>query len=117
LKVAIIDELKDKGLTEDSNNPDLLVGFTITVKDEQAIVYHPTEDTPIYIRPLETEKEVINYLRGSLIIGMADRRESRMVWQSHAISYMETNPALTEKNIRKGIKIVLKNYPPPVQSK
>jgi len=112
LKVAIIDELKAKGLTEDSDNPDLLVGFTITVRDEQAIVYHPAEDTPIYIRPLETEKEVINYLRGSLIIGMADRRESRMVWQSHAISYMETNPDLTEKNIRKGIKTVLKNYPP-----
>lgn len=112
LKMAIIDELKTKGLAEDPNNPDLLVGFTITVKDEQAIVYHPVEDTPIYIKPLETEKQVINYLRGSLIIGMADRRESRMVWQSHAMSYMETNPDLTEKNIRKGIKTVLKNYPP-----
>lgn len=112
LKVAIVDELKAKGLTEDSNNPDLLVGFTITVKDEQAIVYHPAEDTPIYIKPLDTEKEVINYLRGSLIIGMADRKESRMVWQSHAMGYMETNPDLTEKNIRKGIKTVMKNYPP-----
>lgn len=112
LKMAIVDELKAKGLTEDPNNPDLLVGFTITVKDEQAIVYHPAEDTPIYIKPLETEKEVINYLRGSLIIGMADRKESRMVWQSHAVSYMETNPELTEKSIRKGIKTVLKNYPP-----
>jgi len=112
LKVAIIEELKAKGLTEDPDNPDLLVGFTITVKDEKAIVYHPAEDTPIYIKPLETEKEVINYLRGSLIIGMADSRESRMVWQSHALGYMETNPDLTEKNIRKVIKTVLKNYPP-----
>ncbi len=112
LKNAIIDELKSKGLSQDTNNPDLLVGFTITVKDEQAIVYHPAEDTPIYIKPLETEKEVINYSRGSLIIGMADRKDSRMVWQSHAISYMETKPELTEKNIRKGIKIVLRNYPP-----
>ena len=112
LKVAIVDELKAKGLTEDSNNPDLLVGFAITVKDEQAIVYHPIEDTPIYIKPLKMDKEVINYLRGSLIIGMADRKESRMVWQSHAISYMEANPDLTERNIRKGIKVVLRNYPP-----
>jgi len=117
LKHAIIDELRKKGLEQNTENPDLLVGFTITVKDEQAIVYHPTEDTPIYIKPLETEKEVINYLKGSLIIGMADNKESRMVWQSEAISYMEINPDFSEKNIRKGIKIVLKNYPPPVVTK
>jgi len=112
LKIAIIDELESKGLRQDTNNPDLLVGFTITVKDEQAIVYHPAEDTPVYIRPLDNEREVVNYLKGSLIIGMADSKESRMVWQSHAISYMENNPDLSEKNIRKGIKMVLKNYPP-----
>jgi hypothetical protein len=112
LKAAIIDELESKGLKQDTDNPDLLVGFTITVKDEQAIVYHPAEDTPVYYKPLESEREVVNYLKGSLIIGMADSKESRMVWQSHAISYMESNPDLSEKNIRKGIKLVLKNYPP-----
>lgn len=112
LKKAIVDELENKGLKQDTNDPDLLIGFTITVKDEQAIVYHPTEDTPVYYKPLETEKEVVNYLKGSIIIGMADSKESRMVWQSHAISYMEVKPDLSEKNIRKGIKLVLKNYPP-----
>jgi hypothetical protein len=114
LKVAITEELRKKGLEQNTDNPDLLVGFTITVKDEQAIVYHPSEDTPVYIKPLETEKEVINYLKGSLIIGMADNKESRMVWQAEAIGYMETNPDFSEKNIKKGIKTVLKNYPPPV---
>lgn len=112
LKESIIKELEAKGLTQDMNNPDLLVGFTITVKDEQAIVYHRAEDTPVYIKPLETEKEVINYLKGSLIIGMADAKNSKMVWQSQAISYMELNPEFTERNIRKGIKYVLRNYPP-----
>jgi hypothetical protein len=117
LKVAITDELTRKGLVQNTDNPDLLVGFTITVKDEQAIVYHPSEDTPVYIKPLETEREVINYLKGSLIIGMADNKESRMVWQSEAIGYMETNPDFSEKNIKKGIKMVLKNYPPPAPAK
>ncbi len=112
LKVSIIKELEAKGIKQDVNNPDLLVGFTITVKDEQAIVYHRAEDTPVYIKPLESEKEVINYLKGSLIIGMADAKNSKMVWQSQAVSYMELNPEFTEKNIRKGIKYVLRNYPP-----
>jgi hypothetical protein len=57
-------------------------------------------------------REVINYQKGSLIIGMADAKESRMVWQSHVSAYMETKPDLSEANINKGIKQALKNYPP-----
>jgi hypothetical protein len=112
LKKSIMHELEQKGLTQNTDNPDLLVGLTITVSDEQAIIYHRYEDSPVYYTPLETEREIINYLKGSLIIGMADNAESRMVWQSHAISYMELNPDLSEKNIRRGIKLVLKNFPP-----
>ncbi len=112
IRKAIEAEMKAKGLTLSTDNPDLLVGFTITVKDEQAIVYHRAEDTPIFIKPLDLDKEVINYLKGSLIIGMADARESRMVWQSHVSAYMELKPDLSEANIRKGIKQALKNYPP-----
>lgn len=116
LKTSIIKELESKGLKEDSNNPDLLVGFTITVKDEQAIIYHRAEDSPIYYQPLETEREVINYLKGTVIIGLADRAESKMVWQSVAVSYMELNPDFSEKNIRKGIKMVLKDFPPKAEN-
>lgn len=112
LKTSLIRELENKGLKEDSNNPDLLVGFTIAVQDEQAVIYHRAEDSPVYYQPLQTDREVINYLKGTLIIGMADKKESKMVWQSHAVSYMELNPDFSEKNIRKGIKYVLKNFPP-----
>jgi hypothetical protein len=117
LKTALIEELESKGLKEDPRNPDLLVGFTITVKDEQAIIYHRAEDSPVYYQPLETEREVINYLKGTVIIGMADKKESKMVWQSIAQSYMELNPDFSEKNIHKGIKLVLKNFPPKPEKK
>jgi Domain of unknown function (DUF4136) len=117
LKTSLIKELESKGLKEDSNNPDLLVGFTIAMKDEQAIIYHRAEDSPVYYQPIETDREVINYLKGTVIIGMADNKESRMVWQSHAVSYMELNPDFSEKNIRKGIKLVLRNFPPKTEIK
>jgi Domain of unknown function (DUF4136) len=117
LKSSLIKELESEGLKEDPNNPDLLVGFTITMQDEQAIIYHRAEDSPVYYQPLDTEREVINYLKGTLIIGMADNKESRMVWQSQAISYMELNPDFSEKNIHKGIKLVLKNFPPKPEPK
>lgn len=117
LKTALVEELESKGLKEDPNNPDLLVGFTITVKDEQAVIYHRAEDTPVYYQPLETEREVINYLKGTVIIGMVDREKSKMVWQSVAVSYMELNPDFSEKNIHKGIKLVLRNFPPEPEKK
>jgi hypothetical protein len=112
IRKAIEAELRAKGLILSDDNPDLLVGFTITVKDEQAVVYHRAEDTPIFIKPLDLDKEVINYLKGSLIIGLADAKESRMVWQSNVSAYTEMKPDLSEQNIRKGIKQALKNYPP-----
>ena len=112
IKHAFVEELESKGLKEDSNNPDLLVGFTITVKDEQAVIYHRQDDTPMQFQPLQDEREVVNYLKGTLIIGMADRSLSKIVWQSEAQSYMELNPDFSDKNIRKGIKLVLKDFPP-----
>jgi len=39
------------------------------------------------------------------------------VWQSEAIGYMESNPDFSEENIKKGIKKVLNNYPPPTPVK
>lgn len=117
LKTALIEELESKGLKQDTNNPDLLIGFTITVKDEQAIIYHRSEDSPLFYQPLDTDRDVINYLKGTLLIGMADKKESRMVWQSQAVSYMEMNPDFSEKNIHKGIKLVLKKFPPKPENK
>jgi len=111
LKKAIIEDLTTKGLTMNTDDPDLLVGFTITLKDEQSIIYHRSEDPPFY-KPLDNEREVVNYLKGTLIIGLADKKESRIVWESFAIGYLDLTPDFSEKNVRKGIKLVLKDYPP-----
>jgi hypothetical protein len=109
-KKAIVAELRSKGLKEDSDAPDLLVGFTITIKDEQAILYHREGDTPFYV-PMERTEEVVNYLKGTLVIGFADKKTSKMVWESQASRFMELNPDLSEKNIAKGIHLVLKKFP------
>lgn len=110
IKKSIVAELKSKGLTEDSNTPDLLIGFTITIKDEQAILYHREGDTPFYV-PMDRTEEVVNYLKGTLVIGVVDKKTSKMVWESQASRYMELNPDLSEKNIAKGIHLVLKKFP------
>ncbi len=107
-----MEELESKGLKQDTGNPDLLVGFTITVKEEKAIIYHPSQDQPFY-RPLDKDSQEVTYLKGTLVLGMADSKESKLVLESFVVSYMELNPDFTEPNVHKGIKQVLKGYPPP----
>ena len=110
IKKSIISELNMKGLTLDSNNPDLLVSFNITLENQQTIIY-PRQDEDEPFRPLDNEERVINYLEGTMVIGIADNKESRVVWESFASRYMDVKPDLSEKNIAKGIHLILKKYP------
>lgn len=110
IKKSIILELNKKGLTLDSNNPDLLVSFYVTLENQQSIIY-PRKDDDEPVRPLDNEERVVNYLEGTMVIGIADNKESRVVWESFASRYMETNPDLSEKNISKGIHLILKKFP------
>ncbi len=111
IEEALIAELKEKGLTLSTDKPDLLIGITVTVKDEKAVVYHRSPDMPYY-QPLSNDREVIQYLKGTLVIGMADTKTSSIVWESFVSRYMDLNPDLSEKNIRAGIHAILENYPP-----
>lgn len=114
IKKAIVTELNNKGLVLDNNNPDLLVSFNISVKNEEAIIYHREDETP-YIRSFDATTEIVNYLKGSMVIGIADKKESKVVWESFANRYMELYPDLSEKNIAKGIHLILKKFPPTKQ--
>jgi len=111
IKSAIVSELESKGLSQNDDNPDLLVDFHISVENESSIIYHHYDDGHYNFKPFP-EQEVVNYLKGTIIVDLVDKEESRMVWRSEAIGYMDLHPDLSEKNIKKGIKTALKNFPP-----
>ncbi len=113
IKSVIVRELNSKGLTENATAPDLLVGFNITVKNDTAVIFRRAEETPIYYRPLPQQQDEIPFLRGTLILAMADKATSQIVWQAAAVEYMEDRPKITADYIRKGIKKVMKRFPPP----
>lgn len=111
IKNAIIAEMNSKGLVHDESNPDLLLDFHISVENESSVVYHHHDEDSYQFKPF-AEPEVINYLKGTIVIDMVDKQDAKMVWRSEAIGYMNVHPDLSEKNIRKGIKTTLKNFPP-----
>ncbi len=109
-KKAIIETMKSKGVVYNADYPDLLVDVHVTVENMSEIIYHRDQEAQMSFLPL-AEPEVIEFLKGTLVIDMADRNESRMVWRSEAIGYLDIHPELTEKNIRKGIERVLQDFP------
>ena len=110
MKEAIIDELEAKGFVRDENNPDLLIDFYISVEQKTSVAYRPIDEYNDYI-PLPAD-EIITYLEGTMIIDIVDKTQGKMVWRSESIGYLEAHPELTVKNIRKGIALTLKNFPP-----
>ncbi len=113
IKEAIVAELISKGLTQDEDNPDLLIDFHISMENETSVIYHHSDDNEYEFKAFP-DREIINYLKGTIVIDMVDKSHAKMVWRSEAIGYMDVNPDLSEKNLRKGIAIALKNFPPKV---
>lgn len=108
---AIKAKLEKAGFKYDPDSPDLLVDFHITLTNESSMIYHQREDQPFYYQPL-SEPEVINYLKGTIIIDIADKSQGRMVWRSEAIGYMDIHPEITAQNLRRGVKEALRKFPP-----
>ena len=110
---AITDELKRKGFIYDENNPDFLVYVQILVEEKETVISSPYDEEDWGVHAVEqfaTQPYV--YLKGSMVIDIADAEESNMVWRSDAVSYMTLNPDVTESNIAKGVRQALKKFPP-----
>jgi len=112
VKESIISTLTKNGLRYDADNPDLLIDFHITIESEKVIYYHGVQDDPYYYRSSFLQPEEANLTKGSLLIHIVDRQRSEVVWQSYAEGYLQDPPDLSEKNIQRGIKRVLREFPP-----
>lgn len=112
LKTAITEELLEKGLRQDKNNPDLLIDFHILMQHETITIYHENIESDGFEFYSEKDTEYLDFLKGTLVIDIVDKSKSKMVWRSAAVRYMDINPELTLKNIKKGIVQALKDYPP-----
>ena len=111
-KQAITDELKRKGYVYDENNPDFLLYMQILVKEEETMISTPYDEDNWVLEAFDQlEGQPYVYLKGSMIIDIADAEESAMVWRSNAVRYMDLNPDMTEGNIKKGVKQALRKFP------
>jgi hypothetical protein len=111
IQQAVIAEMEEKGLRLDPDRADLLLDIRVTIEDEVISAQHRQEQPELYQRLFEGNNE-IRLLKGTLIVDMADKREARMVWRSVAVSYLDVHPDLTQKNLQRGARLVLRKFPP-----
>ena len=107
---AIAVQMQEKGFTQVDDNADLIVDFHIVVTSDSAIFSRVYEEDLPFWEPYE--EEYYQFLRGTLIIDVADRKKSRMIWRSTAERLMALNPDLKKSDIDVGIKKALKDFPP-----
>ena len=123
---AIKGQLKARGFTETSSNPDVFVLYHIALDKQQDISAYSTG--PMYggygygwgggWGTTTTDVRVRDIVVGSLAIDMVDAKKKQMVWRGLGTKEIDTNakPDKREKNINKAVEKIMKNYPPKTQS-
>ncbi len=115
-KTAIVQELERKGYEYDNNNPDFLLHLHIVVEEKEGLMSSPygyEEYDKQDAFPLDLwDDQPYVYLEGSVIIDIADAEESKMVWRSDVVEYMEITTDVTEGRLKKGIRKALRKFPP-----
>ncbi|WP_273565728.1 DUF4136 domain-containing protein [Maribacter halichondriae] len=115
----IKEELESKGLVNDENTPELLVGFHVILEEKESVyTKHPDMMDP-YVQPIRYwdeyesyyNQETYRFLKGSLIIDLIDSETGAVVWQSTAERYMELNEQMDKDRMIKGVKKALKEFP------
>lgn len=115
----IKEELESKGLVNDENSPDLLVGFHVILEEKQSTYTSHREMMDPYKRPIRYwdgygefyKQEVYSFLKGSLVIDLIDSETGAVVWQSTAERYMLLNEQVEKDKMIKGVKRALKEFP------
>ena len=120
-KNAIVEELEAKGYTYDANNPDFLLYMHIVMEEQQTQLHSPyaqgdPDDWQGAFPIGEGTSTTYVYLKGSLVIDIADAEESRMVWRSDVVEYLDLVTDVTSSQLRKGVRKALKKFPPPTSN-
>ena len=109
-------DLKRKGLVQAASNPDLLIAARLTLKDEHTMIYRRQDEMPMtWASP--TEAQAIDYTRGTIVVAMADAQLGNLVWESVAVEFLSNQNEANDKNLQKGVRRLLVNYPPDTELK
>jgi len=120
VKNAVNAELKAKGLTMTSSNPDFLIAEHLGKEDKvqtdtwgydygaRGRYWGGGYGAPAAVSTYE-------YQEGSLILDFVDSKSKQLIWRGSAKAEVQNirTPEKSEKVINKAVKMMMKKFPPP----
>ena len=124
LKSAVDEELAKKGLTRtEADTADLFVGYQVTLGQEKQLTTFDSgwDYGPGWGRGYGyggggiSTSTTSTIVIGQVDLDMYDSAAKKLVWRGSASKTLDTKakPEKRQKNLRKGVEKLLKNYPPP----
>jgi hypothetical protein len=109
IKDAIIKEMGAKGVTLSPGSPDLLVVYTVGMRDKLGQV-----DFNADYSVDRSNAEIYSEGGGLVVMDLFDAKTDHLVWRGEALIALNVDPSpdIMRKNVNNVIKKLLKNYPP-----
>ena len=109
IREAITREMKEKGITWDAASPDLIVAYSVGMKDKLGHV-----DFNVDYSAAQSNAEIYKTSGGVLILDLVDAGSDHLVWRGEAKGAMNVDPSpdIMRKNINNMMKKLFEKYPP-----
>lgn len=110
---AIAWNMNDKGYVQSDDKSDMVLNFYIRLEQDSSEVSEPFygtyQDEREWLTMLYPEYQ--QFLKGSLVIDVLDRKTSTLLWTSNSIKYLEINPTFDQKSIWSGVGKAMRKLP------
>jgi hypothetical protein len=107
-------QLQERGLTLDTNTPDLLIVYHTGVQDKVQVTDWGYRYSDHYWGWGGREVDVYNYEEGTLILDLIDAATQNLVWRGAGSVALdsESSPEKSDELIRKVVGKIMSKYPP-----
>lgn len=118
LKNAIAGQLNERGFSQNSTNPDMLVNIGLMVKEkaQTRTTDFRTDGLPRYMGQRNytwksEEIEVGRYKEGTATIHLVDAAQKKMLWRGVAKDIIPGNDTKLRNTVTEGAKILFEKFP------
>lgn len=110
LKEGIETQLNAKGFTMDSNNPDMLVNYTVLEEADELRTYTREGHSYLMEGPVERDVEMVDVEPGTVLINFINADTGVQVWQGFASGALKESDIKDEQILQSKIEAIFNQF-------
>jgi hypothetical protein len=111
IKTAVNAGLAEKGYVLDTNRPQFLIHYHITIEEKSQLIETEPYGYSYGQFWRNTRTEVRRYQEGTLILDVMDADNRHLIWRSWAVSVLDDRKLVSEELINEAVKEILERFP------